>query len=315
MFHQTFARQEPRLVTVPDDTRRHERIWSLVSWVVGTDKRERQKANRLARIEADRKAEQKGEMSRKVASFVVIGILLFGGLYLYSVVSSNDDEQVETTTGEDAAGEVTPATTVVEPVTTLAPPETMLAMDPVVCPEEDGSSARATNFATPMPLCIDETATYIAQITTDKGDVTIELDANVAPNTVNNFVSLARYHFYDGVAFHRIIPGFMIQGGDAVGAQPGIGGPGYSFEDELPEEGDYQVGSVAMANSGPDTQGSQFFIVTGDAGVNLNPAYSLFGQVTEGMDVVTAIEATGSGDAAGTPSESSIIESIIITEK
>ncbi len=279
---------------------------------MGTDKRERQKANRLARIEADRKIEQKGEASRKIASIVVIGLLLFGGLYLYSVVSSNDDEQIETTPGE-VTGETTPATTVAEPATTLAPPVTMAAMDPVVCPEEDGSSERATNFATPMPLCIDETAVYVAQITTDKGDVTIELDANVAPNTVNNFVSLSRYHFYDGVAFHRIIPGFMIQGGDAVGAQPGIGGPGYSFDDELPEEGDYQVGSVAMANSGPDTQGSQFFIVTGDAGVNLNPAYSLFGQVTEGMDIVTAIEDTG--DAAGVPSESSIIESIVITEK
>ncbi len=280
---------------------------------MGTDKRERQKANRLARLEADRKAEQKGEMSRKVASIIVIGVLLFGGLYLYSVVSSNDDEQIETTTDENAAGDPAPVTTVAEPTTTFVPPETMVAMDPVVCPEEDGSSERTTNFATPMPSCIDETAVYVAQITTNKGDVTIELDAKVAPNTVNNFVSLARYHFYDGVAFHRVIPGFMIQGGDAVGAQPGIGGPGYSFDDELPEEGDYQVGSVAMANGGPDTQGSQFFIVTGDAGVNLNPAYSLFGQVTEGMEVVTAIEDTG--DAAGIPSESSIIESIIITEK
>ncbi len=253
---------------------------------MGTDKRERQKANRRARLEAERKAEQKGDATRKFASFAIIGVLFIGGLYLYSVVSGNDtDDPIETETSEVAA----------------------------ICPEEDGSSERVTSFDAPVPMCIDTSATYVAQITTNKGDITIELDASIAPNTVNNFVSLARYHFYDGVAFHRVIPGFMIQGGDAVGNPAGTGGPGYQFDDELPNEGDYQIGSVAMANSGADTQGSQFFIVTGDAGVALNPAYSLFGQVTEGMETVSAIEETGSGD--GTPSEPSLIENIVITEK
>lgn len=272
---------------------------------MGTEKRERQKANRAARIEAERKADQKSEMGRKIASFAVIGILLFAALFLYSVVSSSDDdEEIET---------VAPPTTVV--ATTTAPPSTdpPATVDDSSCPAEDGSSERTTSFAATMPICIDVNATYIADVVTDKGSVTIELDATIAPNTVNNFVTLARFHFYDGVAFHRIIPGFMIQGGDAVGQPAGTGGPGYQFDDELPEQGDYQVGSVAMANSGPDTQGSQFFIVTGDAGVNLPPAYSLFGQVTSGMEVVTDIEATGS--ANGAPSEPNIIQSITITEK
>ncbi len=285
----------------------HERKWSLVSWVVGTDKRERQKANRLARLEEERRANKRSELTRKAASAVVIGLLVFGALYLYSATNSSEDGQIDASSSLETApiGDNTPD----GPVDTTP----LVVLDPVVCPAEDGSSEPVKAFATAIPMCIDETATYLAEVVTDKGTVTIELDASRAPNTVNNFVSLARYHFYDGVAFHRIIPGFMIQGGDAVGEPAGTGGPGYQFDDELPQEGDYQIGSVAMANSGPNTQGSQFFIVTGESGVALNPAYSLFGQVVEGLDVVTAIESTGS--ASGAPSEVSTIQSITITEK
>mgnify|MGYP002652007449 FL=1 len=161
-------------------------------------------------------------------------------------------------------------------------------------------------------MCIDEAKTYTATMTTDAGDVTIELDAKQAPETVNNFVVLARYKYYDGLTFHRVIQDFMAQGGDPSGN--GSGGPGYEFDDELPQSGDYEVGSVAMANAGPDTNGSQFFIITGDAGVQLPPSYSLFGKVTEGMDAVEAIEADGSvGD--GTPAKVHRIESVTISEK
>jgi len=130
---------------------------------------------------------------------------------------------------------------------------------------------------------------------------------------VNNFVVLARYGYYDGAPFHRIIPGFVIQGGDAVGSPLGTGDPGYSVADELPEEGEYIVGSVAMANSGPDTNGSQFFVITGDNGVGLPPLYSLFATVTEGLDVVLEIEGTETtfGDA---PVDNIIINSVTITE-
>src|SRR5262249_59406578 len=135
-------------------------------------------------------------------------------------------------------------------------------------------------FAKPPPTCIDPNKTYTATVSTSKGDVTIALDPKAAPMAVNNFVVLSRYHFYDGVAFHRVIKGFMDQTGDAVGPTPGSGGPGYSFADELPT-GDkpYTDGTVAMANSGANTNGSPFFIVVGDGGNQLSNNYTIFGHV------------------------------------
>ncbi|WP_370890249.1 peptidylprolyl isomerase [Janibacter sp. GXQ6167] len=180
------------------------------------------------------------------------------------------------------------------------------------CPPADGAKERVTSFTEAPPMCIDPAKTYTATMTTDAGEVTIDLDAKKAPTTVNNFVYLARYKFYDGVTFHRVIPGFMIQGGDPEGT--GAGGPGYTITDELPEEGAYQEGSLAMANTGaPNSGGSQFFIVTGPAGVNLPAQYTLFGQVTGGMDVVKAIEADGSD--GGAPTTVHTIKSVTIAEK
>ena len=147
---------------------------------------------------------------------------------------------------------------------------------------------------------------------TSKGTMTIALDPVAAPRTVNNFVFLARYHYFDGVAFHRIIPGFVIQGGDPEGT--GRGGPGYRFADELPKPGRYEVGSLAMANAGPDTNGSQFFIISGPDGVRLPPQYSLFGKVVGGLDVVASLDAVGS-PGAGTPKERVTIDSVTIAEE
>jgi cyclophilin family peptidyl-prolyl cis-trans isomerase len=144
-------------------------------------------------------------------------------------------------------------------------------------------------------MCIDASKSYVATVTTDVGAFQITFDAKIAPKTVNNFVFLARNHYYDGIIFHRVIEGFMAQTGDPTGT--GSGGPGYKFADELPKTGAYQVGSVAMANAGSNTNGSQFFIITGASGVSLPPKYSLFGQITSGMDVVKKIEADG-GDSA-----------------
>ena len=183
---------------------------------------------------------------------------------------------------------------------------------PEECPATDGSSPQKRRFGGPPPMCIDPTRTYGATMVTTKGTLKIALDALAAPKTVNNFVFLSRYHYYDGVGFHRIIPGFMIQGGDPEGS--GRGGPGYRFEDELPKPGRYEIGSLAMANAGPNTNGSQFFIVTGQAGVQLPPQYSLFGKVVGGLDVVSALEAVGSA-GAGTPKEPVAIESITISEQ
>jgi peptidyl-prolyl cis-trans isomerase B (cyclophilin B) len=149
-----------------------------------------------------------------------------------------------------------------------------------------------------------------ATLFTSRGMIGLELYPNDAPKTVDNFVRLARTGFYDGVTFHRVIPDFMIQGGDPTGT--GSGGPGYTFEDEI---NDHKVerGAVAMANAGPNTNGSQFFIVTTDAAPWLDGKHTVFGKVTSGMDVVDTISAV-SRDSRDKPHEPVIIERADIEE-
>ena len=137
-------------------------------------------------------------------------------------------------------------------------------------------------MASAPPMSIDTDALYTVTITTDGGPIVLELDPQLAPTTVNHFVHQARAGFYDGLTFHRVVPGFVIQGGDPDGT--GRGGPGYKFEDE-PVKGEYTDGAVAMANAGPNTNGSQFFICIDDCTTKLTPNYNLFGHVTEGLDV------------------------------
>lgn len=179
------------------------------------------------------------------------------------------------------------------------------------CPAPDGSSPKTQKFVGPPPMCIDVEHRYSAEMVTSKGTMVIALDPVAAPKTVNSFVFLARYHYFDGIVFHRVIPGFVLQGGDPTGT--GTGGPGYRFEDELPKPGRYEVGSLAMANAGPGTNGSQFFVISGPSGVRLPPQYSLFGKVVKGLDVVANIDAIGS--SSGKPKERVVIESVTITEE
>ncbi len=159
---------------------------------------------------------------------------------------------------------------------------------------------------------------YEATLHTNKGDFTVSLFAKEAPLTVNNFVSLAKDGFYDGVVFHRIIEPFMIQTGDPTGT--GRGGPGYRFADELPPAHPYEPGIVAMANAGPNTNGSQFFICSGDQSKHLNnsPNYTVFGRVTQGMETVANIAATPVGPSGmgerSKPLEEVRIESIDVSE-
>lgn len=151
-----------------------------------------------------------------------------------------------------------------------------------------------------------------ATVTTNNGVVELEFYGDKAPIAVSNFCTLAKKGFYDGVIFHRVIRDFMIQGGDPDGI--GTGGPDYKFEDELPEAGEYKMGSLAMANAGPNTNGSQFFIVSGANGVGLPPLYTLFGQVTEGLDVVEKIQTTETG-MRDKPTVDVVIESIVLKMK
>ncbi len=181
---------------------------------------------------------------------------------------------------------------------------------------EDNKPTEAQNMNTePTPkMSIDKTKTYMATLKTEKGDIVISLNANKTPVTVNNFVSLAKKGFYNNTTFHRVLSGFMIQGGDPKG--DGTGGPGYRFDDE-PFEGDYTRGTIAMANAGPNTNGSQFFIMHKDNDLPKN--YVIFGKVTEGMDVVDAIaEAPVTESAMGeksTPVTPVKIATVKIVEK
>lgn len=163
-------------------------------------------------------------------------------------------------------------------------------------------------YSAPPALSIDPNKTYVATMETTAGIMTLDLFASEAPNTVNNFVFLARENFYNEVIFHRVIKGFMIQGGDPTGT--GTGGPGYKFKDE-PVKRPYNRGILAMANAGPNTNGSQFFIMHKD--YPLPPSYTIFGQLTTGEDVLDQIATapTGANDRPKTPVQ---IKSIAITE-
>jgi cyclophilin family peptidyl-prolyl cis-trans isomerase len=164
------------------------------------------------------------------------------------------------------------------------------------------------SYSSAPPMSIDPSKRYLATIETSAGTMTAELFAAETPQTVNNFVFLARDGFYDGVIFHRVISGFMVQGGDPTGT--GRGGPGYKFADE-PVTRRYTRGTLAMANAGPNTNGSQFFIMHADYG--LPPSYTIFGKLTGGEEVVDAIAnaPTGSQDR---PKDPVSIRSVTISE-
>ncbi len=318
---------------------------------VGTDKRERQKVNRQKKLEELQRVEKKNDIRGRVLLILAIAVVVFGGLFLWSTLggdgddgdtaavdsstessdqlTESDDAGAAGATTDDSASTNDSASSDTDSNNTASDPSNedesktddndeaaaVNDADPALpdCPPVDGAPTRVTQFQSAPEMCIDVAKTYTAAVKTSMGDFTIDLDAERAPKTVNNFVFLARYGYYDGATFHRIIPGFVIQGGDPVGDPPGTGGPGYSFDDELPEAGEYELGSLAMANSGANTNGSQFFVITGPQGEALPPQYSLFGKVSDGLDVALAIQdvETGAGDA---PVEPVIIESVTISE-
>ena len=179
---------------------------------------------------------------------------------------------------------VSPCLKLVKQVTDLSPAPGAVTFD---------STPRSYPQAPAMT--IDTQKIYCAGINTNRGLIVLELDPQLAPNTVNNFVFLAQHHFYDGLTFHRVVPGFIIQAGDPKGN--GSGGPGYKFNDE-PVKGNYTLGTVAMANAGPNTNGSQFFICTADDTQKLQKQYNLFGRVVSGLNVAQMIQ--GPGDAPNT---------------
>lgn len=251
------------------------------------EKRQRQQQNR----EASPSPGSGG--NRTAVTIAVVSVVLLAGLAIWQFGSTGSDEASEPseTTGSVPAD-----------------------ADPTPCPPTDGSAERVQMFTGPPEFCIDPATTdYTATVATTAGSFTAQLDPEAAPETVNNFVVLSRYRYYNGVPFHRIIPGFVIQGGDGDGEPYGNNDLGYTIDDELPGSADvYTDYSLAMANAGPDTNGSQFFVVLPGGGTQLTPAYSYFGEVTEGRDVVDTIGALGGDD--GVPTDEVLIETVEITE-
>ena len=195
----------------------------------------------------------------------------------------------------------TPVTTT--PITTT-PITTTPITTPLPCPAADGSAKRTTTFPLAPPLCIDTEAGYQATIETTEGTIRLALDPIHSPLATNSFVYLARYHFYDGLLVHRVVPDFVMQTGDPTGS--GSGGPGYTFPDELPMTPGYPIGAVAMANLSPahrDSNGSQFFIVVGNRASTLDPLFPLFGRVTDGLDVARSIASFAADRGSGKPTK------------
>jgi len=288
---------------------------SLLSPAVGTsaEKHARQKQARSSKLqEATVRARQSSRRRRLVT---VIGVLLGVGIIVAGVwilTGSGDDDTAEGSTTTTTAGDST-TTTAADAAELPRPPEGITLTEKTPCPPAAGTEKRVERFAGPPPTCIDPDASYTATFSTTKGDFTATLDSKKAPVSVNNFVVLSRYHFYDGVPFHRIVPGFVIQAGDGDGDPWGNNDLGYSIHDELPaSSAEYVDYSLAMANSGPNTNGSQFFVVLPGGGAQLQPNYSWFGQVTQGQDVVAAIGALGNAEQK--PTEAVIINSVRIDE-
>jgi len=251
---------------------------------VGTSKRERQKKNREARREQVTRRQQQGK-ARKRGSQVGVVVLLVVALVGFVFVTGNNSNTDVSETDTESTQETVDTTQ----DTVAAQASIPFEYGTSACPPIDGSAEQRREFTDSHQLCIDPTKTYVATFDTTQGSFSVRLLSDRAPGTVNNFVSLARWKYFDGTKCHRVIEDFVVQCGDPTAT--GTGGPGYSFADELPQAGEYKIGSLAMANSGPNTNGSQFFVITGNSGASLPPSYSLFGEVVDGLD--TAVKAMG----------------------
>ncbi|MGH2641189.1 MAG: peptidylprolyl isomerase [Actinomycetota bacterium] len=284
----------------------------------------RSRDRQLAKLAARRQAERYAATRRRnlivggIAGVVALAVV-FGGL---SVLLGDD-----TPAGTSS---VTPSTSPTGTPSPSAAPGTEIGTVTPTAANDSGEVACGSEappqagkpkpqFAGPPPMKIDPKATYTATVETSCGTIVIELDAKRAPTTVNSFVFLGKEGYFDGQYVHRLDTSIdVIQGGDPTGT--GSGGPGYSIPDELKGSESYTPGTLAMANAGPNTGGSQFFLITGPAGTNLdgNPNYTIFGKVVEGLDVARRIQSLpivdpNSGDISGQrPVQAVYLESVTI---
>ena len=274
---------------------------------MGTSKRDRQKKNRDARRNDAARRVQQGKVRKRGVQIGVV-VLVVVALVGFVFLTGNDSEDASVSESSEST---------LETSETVAPVvEGPFQYGTSECPTADGSAEQRREFTDAHQLCIDPAKSYTATFDTTQGSFSVRLLADRAPGTVNNFVALARWKYFDGTKCHRVIEDFVVQCGDPTAT--GTGGPGYSFPDELPQLGEYKIGSLAMANSGPNTNGSQFFIITGNNGASLPPSYSLFGEVTEGLDTaVQAMAALFNPDPAANgvpPAGEIIINSVTIVE-
>jgi cyclophilin family peptidyl-prolyl cis-trans isomerase len=271
-----------------------------------TEKRARKRAAREAKQAAAQRAQKRRSTVRRTITLVVI-VAVAGGIY--ALVASGSSKKPSAAgkngTTTTAAKSSTTTSTASTTTTTLAAAQVAADQTSVAagCPSSPTTALNKPTYKSAPAMTIDTSKTYTATVKTDVGSFVVTLDAKASPIAVNSFVFLAQKGFFNCVIFHRVIPQFVVQGGDPTGT--GTGGPGYSFTESGPPAAkngaqQYPLGSVAMANSNspattnPTTNGSQFFIVTGASGESLPPDYVLFGQVTSGMNVVDEISTDGS---------------------
>jgi cyclophilin family peptidyl-prolyl cis-trans isomerase len=255
---------------------------------VPSEKRARQRAAREARLAAEAKRHKQRRQLRNGLIIVAAVGLVVGLVFALSGGNNNtvaSQSHVTTTTSATHAANAR-----------LQAQANTVAVQ-AGCPASPSTRVNNQTYASAPPMTIDTSKTYVATVKTTTGTFAITLDAKTAPQTVNNFVFLAKKGYYHCVIFHRVIPNFMNQTGDPTGT--GSGGPGYTIPDEYPPKASnpaqqYPLGSVAMANTGqPHTGGSQFFVVAGSQGESLPNTYTLFGQVSSGMNVVDTINQQG----------------------
>jgi peptidyl-prolyl cis-trans isomerase B (cyclophilin B) len=284
-----------------------------------SEKRRRQDEARLTKQFEDQAATKKRQRSTAFRNVVILVVVLAVGGLAYSFIWGGSSKKSASSTTTSST-----ATTAANDITVTYPGTGATITGATPCPKADGSSPRTTSFAQAPPTCITKGATYTATLTTSQGVITLTLDANAAPIAVNNFVVLARYHYYDGVPFHRIVPGFVDQAGTPVSESSADGPktPGYTIKDELPDATKvsiaaqvYTEGTLAVANTGsPNTGSGQWFIVVGNGGQQLSLSYTVFGKVTGGLDVVKTINGFGDTATNGTPTKQVTISKVTITQ-
>ena len=282
----------------------------------------RSRDKQLAKLAARRQAEREAVKRRRDITLGIVGGI--AGLALlvvgYTILIGGDDGEVQPSATASATPQGEPGTRsgTVEPV--AEPPGTVACGGEV--PREAGG--KRPQFAGPPPMTIDASATYTATIATSCGEFEVLLRPDIAPQAVNSFVFLAGQGFYDGLTFHRIVPGFVIQGGDPLG--DGSGGPGYSFDIETSPDRTFDApGLLAYANRGPGTNGSQFFVTLAPT-PQLDPGagageFTIFGEVTDGLGVVRRIGKVPGSENPGIPGEMSVpteavyIDSVTVDER